>query len=295
MNLVPQILNILESGKTRKVLLVPKSPILMKVGKYTSPAQPASVVSPQDVRDTLSGLATMGNYQILIGSSKAGDGTFTISTQDLGRIRVNFIIQRGTPVIFIERIPSVIPPLTETLHDETSIKAILELIKANTGLILFTGSDADSVAEVIYSILKHVNDHEKKVIYTVENPLRYLLNNNKSVVVQREVKVDVESTAQGILQSLLLETDLLYVDDIPDRDALENLIHVASRGTLCLVKYPSWTPLLAIKRILRLKVSDTLLPQLFNELILRVVHLKERGKIIILSSQKEKDALFYGN
>ena len=295
MNLVPQILNILESGKTRKVLLVPKSPILMKVGRYTSPAQPASVVSPQDVRDTLSALATMGNYQILIGSSKASDGTFTISTHDLGRIRVNFIIQRGTPVIFVERIPSQIPTLEETIMDVNTIKHLTKLATLKTGLILFTGSDADSVADVIYSLLKHINATEKKIIYTVENPLRYLLNNRKSVVLQREVKVDVETTAHGVIQSLFLETDIVYVDNIPDRETLENTIQVANRDTLCLLRYPSWTPLLALKGLQHLHPSKDLFLQVLKELVMGIVHLEERGKLNIYRSQAEKDALFYGD
>ncbi len=295
MNLVPRILDILESGRTRKILLVPKAPLLMKIGKYTSPADPKTVVSPQDVRDTLSGLATMGNYQILIGSSKASDGTFTISTQDLGRIRVNFIIQRGTPVIFVERIPSQIPSLGETVPDANVAKRLTKLITAKTGVILFTGSDADGVADVIYSLLKHTNEKEKKVIYTVENPLRYLLNNKKSVVIQREVKVDVETVSHGVIQSLFLETDIAYIDNIPDRETMENVIQVANRETLCLLRYPSWTPLLAIKGLQNLHPSDDLFYHVLKELVMGVVHLEERGKLRLYTSQAEKDALFHGD
>ncbi len=295
MNLVPQILTILQSGKAQKVLLVPKSPILMKIGKYMAPTDPTSIASPQDVRDTLSGLATMANYQIIMGSSKASDGTFTISNQELGRIRVNFIIQRGTPVIFIERTPSRIPLLREVVPEAETLKGLLELLEARTGVILFTGSDTDGVSDVIYAALKHVNDTKNRVIYTVEKPLRYLLNNKKSVVIQREVKVDVENMAQGIIQSQFLEADILYVDDIPDKESLENIIQVANRETLCLVRFPSWTPILAIKALHHLHASEALFLQVLKELVLGVVHLEDRGKLILYTSPSEKDALFYGD
>ncbi len=295
MNLVPQIFAILESGRAYKVLLVPKAPILMKIGRYMSPAEPATPVAPQDVRDTLSGLATMGNYQIIMGTSRASDGTFTVSTQDLGRIRVNFIIQRGTPVVFVERIPSRIPTLKDVVPDAEAFKGLLEIMESKTGIVLFTGSDTDGVADVVYAVLKHVNDNDKKVIYTVEKPLRYLLNNNKSVVIQREVKVDVETTAYGVIQSLYLEADIAYVDDIPDRETLENLIQVANRETLCLVRYPSWTPVLAVRSLHHLHASEGLFAQVLKELVMGVIHLEERGKIVLYTSQADKDALFYGD
>ncbi len=295
MNLVPQILSVLKSGRAQKVLLVPKTPILMKVGKRMTPADPNAIASPQDVRDTLTGLATMANYQIIMGSSRASDGTFTSSTQDLGRIRVNFIIQRGTPVIFVERVPSRIPALREAVPEAETLKDLLELLESKTGVVLFTGSDADGVSDVIYAALKHVNDTQNRIVYTVEKPLRYLLNNNKSVVIQREVKVDVESVAQGIIQSQFLETDILYVDDIPDRESLENLIQVANRETLCLARFPSRTPMLAIKALHHLHSSESLFIQVLRELILGVVHMEERGKLILYTSPAEKDALFYGD
>jgi len=294
MNLLNQVFSILESGKTRKILLVPKAPILMKMGKYMTPAEPTSPISPQDVKDTLSALATMGNYQIIVGSSKASDGTFTIVSRELGRVRVNFIIQRGTPVIFLERIPSTISELKEIVP-ETEAYKIQRLTKSKSGIILFTGSDTDGVAEVIYAVLKQVNDQEKKVIYTVEKPLRFLLNNNKSAVIQREVGVDVETMAQGVIQSLFLEANITYVDDIPDRETLENSLQVANRETLCLMRYPSWTPSLAIKSLCHLHGSESLFLQVLRELIVGIVHLEERGKVTVYTSQAEKDAFFHGN
>jgi len=292
MNLTPKIMEIMQMGRDQKILMVPKSPLLLRIGRITSPLDPHPVL-PQDVKDTLSGLATIANYQIVVGSGKASNGTFTFSTHDVGRLRVNFIIQRGTPVIFVERVPSQIPPINERIPQVEVKRRLMGLLEAETGIILFTGSNTEETAEVVSAVLKHINDNENKILCTVERPLRYILNNNKSVVIQREVGVDVDNVAHGINQSSFLEADVLYISDIPDKKSLDELIQVANRRTLCLVRFPAWSPSLAIKSLQHLHGSPDLFSQVVKELLLGVVHLGKKGEMTLYTRQ-EKEALLHG-
>ncbi len=292
MNLTPKIMETMQTGMAQKILIVPKSPMLLRIGRITSPLDPYTV-SPQDVKDTLSGLATIANYQIVVGSGKISNGTFTLSTHDVGRLRVNFIIQRGTPVIFVERVPSQIPSINERIPQVEVKRRLVGLLEAETGIILFTGNDAEETAEVVYAVLKNINDNENKILCTVEKPLRYILNNKKSVVIQREVGVDVDSVAHGINQSSFLKADILYISDIPDKKSLDELIQVANKRTLCLVMFPSWSPSLAIKSLQHLHGSPDLFSQVVKELLLGVIHLGEKGAMT-LYTQEDKEALLHG-
>ncbi len=292
MNLSPRIIETLQTGKGDKILLVPKSPLLLRMGGTVVPSG-LPPVTPQDVRETLSGLATIANYQIVASAGKTTHGTFTLSTQDVGRLRVNFIIQRGTPVVFIERLSSHIPALLECIPNPELQDRIAHLIENETGIILFTGSKASEVAEVIYAILKHINDTKNQIIYTVEKPIQYILNNNESVVIQREVGVDVESMALGISQGSFLEADILYVSDAPDRESVVKLIEAANRATLCLLRFPAWSPSLAIKLLRHLYGDEDLFSQVVRELLPAVVQIVQKKEIVLYTGQ-EKEALLHG-
>lgn len=294
MNLTPKIMQLMQMNKAQKILMVmvPKSPLLLRIGRVISllDSQP---VSPQDVKDTLIGLATIANYQVVVGSGKYSSGAFTFSTHDLGRLRVNFIIQRGTPVISVERASSHVPPINERIPQVEVKRRLMGLLDAEVGIIFFTGSDAERMGEVVYTLLKHINDNEEKILCTVEKPLCYILNNSKSVVIQREVGVDVDNIAHGINQSSFLEADVLYISDIPDKESLDELIQVANSGTLCLARFLAWSPSLAIKFLQYLHGSPDLLSQVVRELFLGVVHLDKKGEIILYTG-REKEALLHG-
>jgi len=282
----------MQMGRAQKILMVPKSPLLLRIGRITSPLDP-HLVSPQDARDTLTGLATVANYQVVVGSGKYSSGTFILSTHDVGRLRVNFIIQRGTPVISVEKASSQIPPINERIPQVEVKRRLMGLLEADAGIILFTGSNTEETAEVVYALLKHINDNENKILCTVEKPLRYILNNSKSVVIQREVGVDVDNIAHGINQSSFLEADVLYISNIPDKESLDELIQVANRGTLCLARFLACSPSLAIKSLQHLHGSPDLLSQVVRELFLGVVHMGKEGEITLYTRQ-EKEALLHG-
>lgn len=293
MNLTPKVLSLLQTGSNR-VILVPKTPMLIRRGKEVAPAEPAVITSPQDVRDTLGGLATLANYHLILGSTRASEGTFSLSTTELGRLRINFIIQRGTPVVYVERIPLDIPSLNSIFSDPENLKNMLDILKFEAGIVLFTGTNVEFLSTAILSALKHINESEPKIIYTVEKPLRYLLNNDKSVVVQREVEVDVDSFPNGILQALYLKPDILYSSDIPDAPTLHSLVKLANREVLCIAQFPSLSPMLAIRALGQLYGDTEGFSQVLRELIQGVVSLSGE-EVSVLVGRDNRESLLYGS
>jgi|GEM_PF-520253 Tfp pilus assembly ATPase PilU len=296
MNKAPQVLSVFQRGTVQKLLLVPNSPLLIKE-KELMPLDTA-VLTPQDVVDTLQGLATIANYQIIMGSSKASQGSFTTSSHGVGRLKINFIIQRGTPVVLIEKPPLEVPDIRNLIKDPDLFRRLSELLEEHAGIILFTGSSLDAMSDVVYSVLRYINNTESKLIYTVEKPLRYLVKNSKSAVIQREVGVDVGTIEEGIVQSQLLSVDLLYVSDIPDKPSLDKLIQVANRGTLCLAVYPSLSPLMAFSALSHLHASQDLFGQIWENLVLGVLCIDghEEGMTIrLLSTPEEKVGIIHGD
>jgi len=293
MNLAPKVFSLLERGINR-VILVPKSPILIRTEeKEVIPAHPETVTSPQDVRDTLGGLATLANYQLVMGATRASEGTFSFSTSELGRLRVNFIIQRGTPVVCVERLPLEIPDINSLFEDSENLKQLLGLLELDTGILLFTDIDEEFISMVILSLLKYINNNKSKIIYTVEKPIRYLLNNNRSVVIQREVEVDVENFPNGIYQALHLNADILYTSDIPNTSTLSSLITLANKGTLCLVQYPSLSPALAVNTLARIYGDPVGFKQIVKDLFQAIVSLSA-GKLSLVVRKEDKESLLYG-
>jgi len=74
-----------------------------------------------------------------------------------------------------------------------------------------------------YSLLREICDRRSGLVYVLERPITYLLKHSNSIVVQREVGVDVDTFEEGIEEALLLSPEIIYVSDMMIKDALRSV------------------------------------------------------------------------
>ncbi len=150
-----------------------------------------------------------------------------LSIQGQGRYRVNTSIQRGSFCLNIK-----MPRPIDIIESMEFYKTIEELHKVKSGLILLCGIAKSGKSTTAARILSNMNRIYSKSIVTLEHPIEYLLNHDKSIIKQKEIGLDIPDHLSGVMCAMAEDTDALYIDDISDPEVLDLAVRMAERGAL---------------------------------------------------------------
>lgn len=169
-----------------------------------------------------------------------------------GRFRVNILKQRQSPGLVIRRIVSKIPSISDLRLPNVLEKLAME----KRGLILLTGMTGSGKSTTLASMIHHRNQRMTGHILTIEDPIEYYHEHQKSVVTQREVGVDTESYATALKNSLRQRPDVILIGEIRDREVMEQALTIAETGHLCLATLHTNNAYQAIERIVNFFPED---------------------------------------
>lgn len=144
------------------------------------------------------------------------------------RFRVNLMTQMGHVGLVARRVNNHIPDF-EGLHLPASIEA---LCKFDQGLVLVAGVTGSGKSTTIASMLNWINDNYRKHILTLEDPIEFLFQENKCLVNQREIGIDVKNFELGMKHAVREDPDVMLVGEMRDRETFATAIHAAETGHL---------------------------------------------------------------
>jgi twitching motility protein PilT len=146
----------------------------------------------------------------------------------IGRFRVNVLRQRGTLMIVMRVIPIDIPTL-----DDLRLPEILKTMSlSERGLLLVTGITGSGKSTTLAAMMGHINEHRKRHIITLENPIEFLHRDRNSSVTQREVGTDTDSFATGLRAALREDPDVILVGEMRDVETIDIAMKAAETGHL---------------------------------------------------------------
>ncbi|HIC97315.1 MAG TPA: hypothetical protein EYP11_02815 [Aquificaceae bacterium] len=217
MNIAPEILNyVAKKEGFAEVILAPKaSPVERRAGALMKIMD--IILSPEDIRDTLVSLRS--HTPVSLGPL-GKEGFFSFGLPEVGRIRVSYITQRDSYVVSVVRVPYTIPPLESILSRREDVNKLLKFIKDANGVVLIVARAFVIHNLFAYSLLQEICSRQQGLIYALEKPITYLIKHDASIVIQREVGVDVDSFEDGLNDALFLQPDIVYISDITVRDTL---------------------------------------------------------------------------
>lgn len=156
---------------------------------------------------------------------------FSFDHKNIARFRVHAYRQRGGTSLVFRSIPQAIPSL-ESLNIPSTVKSFTTLTR---GLVLFTSPTGGGKTTTLASLLDFINHTQAKRILTLEQPIEYLLQSDRSICEQQEVGRDLMSFEEGIDQSLLASIDVLMVGEMTSPLAMEKALFAAEAGQLVFV------------------------------------------------------------
>ena len=173
---------------------------------------------------------------------------FAVGMPQLGRFRVNLGLQRGTPTATLRSIPVSVKSLT-ALHLPPIVGA---LALRQRGIILLTGITGSGKSTTLAAMVEHINANRRLKIVTIEDPIEFLIRDNKSFVTQREVGVDTADYASGLRHVLRQDPDVLMVGEIRDAETMDIALKAANTGHLVFATLHTTDAVQTIQRIMTL-------------------------------------------
>ena len=156
---------------------------------------------------------------------------FAFDRAGIGRFRANVLWQKGTMALVIRRISRSVPGFAEL---NLPAEMLSRLLGEQSGLILVTGPTNSGKSTTIAAMLDHLNQHTAKHIVTLEDPIEYQFEEDQAIINQREIGNDTRSFSEGLRNVLRQSSDVLFVSDIRDREAMEACLLAAEAGQLVL-------------------------------------------------------------
>lgn len=200
-------------------------PILRIDGKLT-PVAGESILSADDSKKLCQSIMTPSQLERHTARREL-DFSFGFKSM---RFRVNAFFERGTMAAALRLIPKEIRSL-----DELGLPTALEKFTLPTqGLVLITGPTGHGKTTTIAAMIRSINDSRRTHIVTIEDPIEYLFEHNKSIIQQREIGSDTLSFARALRSALREDPNIVVLGEMRDLETIESAMTVAETGHLVL-------------------------------------------------------------
>jgi len=159
---------------------------------------------------------------------ESGSGDFGFAYGDAARFRVAIFKQKGYCSLVLRQIPNKI--LT---FEQIGLPAMAEQIcRRPRGIFLVTGPTGSGKSTTLACMINWINENFDKHIITMEDPIEFFHPHKKSIVVQREVGVDVPNFSEAIRRALRQDPDVMLVGEMRDLATIGAAITAAETGHL---------------------------------------------------------------
>lgn len=197
--------------------------------------------SPQEVDDLVRSYLNSRQLDAL-RHRKSVDHAMSVSG---ARLRVNFFTTARGISLAIRILPGHIPTIDE-LNLHPSLK---EIAKLKAGLVLTCGSTGVGKTTTIAAIINEINRSRRLHVVTLENPIEYRFQSDKSFIQQRELGAHMPSFAQGLLDVLRENSDVIVVGELREPETMQLALDAAESGHLVIATMHASTPEEAIYRL----------------------------------------------
>ena len=213
---------------------------------------------------------------------------FSFRAEGIGNFRLNVFRQRGNIASVVRHIKAKIGSA-----EDLNLPGILkELVMEKRGLVLVVGATGSGKSTTLASMIEHRNNTTSGHILTIEDPIEYIFNHNKSIVNQREIGTDTLTYESALFSGMREAPDVLMIGEVRDRDTLKHALIFAQTGHLCMTTLHANNSYHALNRIVNFFPYDSrrgvladlsmCLRAVISQRLVRSVHGKQMPAVEIL-------------
>ncbi len=171
---------------------------------------------------------------------------FAYDIPRLGRFRVNVFFERRNMALAARIIPDKIPAMEDIMMPAV----MYEQLAAKQGLILVTGPSGCGKSTSLAAMINHINDERSEHIITLEDPIEFIFENKKSIIVQRELGQDMLSFADGLKHIVRQDPNVIMLGEMRDPETISAALTLAETGHLILATLHTQSASQTVERII---------------------------------------------
>lgn len=205
---------------------VGSSPALRINGQLLPVKVPA--LRPEDTARIAGHVLSQARFHGDIDHLQEHDASYAL--EGVGRFRASIFRNKGNLAAIMRAIPFTVPDF-----GKLGLPKVLEKIaQEERGLVLVTGVTGSGKSSTLAAIVAYINQHYRKHILTIEDPIEFLHDDKFSRVTQREVGPDSPSFTVALRAALRQDPDVILVGEMRDAETIEIALKAAETGHLVL-------------------------------------------------------------
>lgn len=202
---------------------------------------------------------------------------FSYALPQKGRFRINIYWQRGT----LSAALRLVPPSIKSPEELNLPHIVEQLAQRPRGFVLVTGPTGCGKSTTLASVINIINQTRREHIVTVEDPIEFLHQHDKSIVNQREVGADTHSFSSALRHILRQDPDVILIGEMRDLETIAIALTAAETGHLVFATLHTQDAPQSVDRIIdvfppqqqhqiRMQLSGTLQAILAQQLLSRI-------------------------
>jgi len=216
---------IIQEGASDLHLSVGRNPIIRVSGSLV-PLMKRPVITDEIMKGYTDVLISTANKKIL-QTEMTADFSYSLTN---ARFRGNIFYRQGKLSIALRLIPRVIRTL-----QELNLPPILEMFtRKSQGFFLVVGPIGQGKTTTLATMIEMINQTRTEHILTIEDPIEYQFDSKKSIIDQREVRIDTPSFDSALTSMLREDIDVCMIGEMRDTNTFSTAVTAAETGHLIL-------------------------------------------------------------
>ena len=205
-------------------LSVGHPPVLRIAGRLV-PLVKEQKLSAEDIKKLA--VALMSEEQFL-RLEKEREIDFSYNMEDKGRFRINIFFQSGSLSCVFRLIANKIQTI-----EELNLPPILHrFTEAHQGFVIIAGPSSHGKSTTLAALIDEINHTRFDHVITIEDPIEYIFEDDKSIIDQREVNQDTKSFTRALRATFRQDPDVIMVGEMRDAETMATAITAAETGHL---------------------------------------------------------------
>ena len=225
-NQLKELLSITVAEQASDLHLSVDHPPILRLAGSLIPLVKKKKLSSEDTKNFADSLMTEEQKQRFL-EKKEVDFSYNF-VEEGARFRVNVFFQRGNVSCALRLIPVRIPTIKEL-----NLPPILhQFVVPSQGFILVTGPSSHGKSTTLAVLIDEINHSRTDHIITIEDPIEYIFEDDRSIIDQREVYQDTLSFARASRSTFRQDPDVIMVGEMRDPETMATAITAAETGHL---------------------------------------------------------------
>ena len=120
--------------------------------------------------------------------------------------------------------------------DELNLPGVLKklALTSRRGIILITGPAGNGKSTTLAAIINEINKTQSRHIITLEDPIEFIFEPDKSIINQRETGITMGNFSETLRYTLRQDPDVIMIGELRDYESISAAVSAAETGHLIL-------------------------------------------------------------